>query len=248
MLAADIDGTLTVDRGVFTLDLDAVKLLRELAARGVHVILVTGNSVPVVAGLARYLGFEDSPHVAENGCMVFYRGSRYRVCREDVSDVARLVEARLSNYLYPSWQNVYRHCDYAFNLKDAGKAQEALSKVEELVRRLGREDVSIGYSGYAIHIRPRCSTKAAGLRLALKLVEALPSETIAVGDSPMDAELREASRLLVAVGNADPALKKVADIIAPGKSGESVRWLVSKLLELDLDIDALIHSLGASSR
>ncbi len=244
VLAADIDGTLTIDRGVFTLDLAAVKKLRELTAHKVHVILVTGNSVPVVAGLARYLGFENSPHVAENGCIVFYRGSRYRVCSVDVSDVARVIEDELSEYLYPSWQNIYRHCDYAFNLRKDMRADEVLAMVKRIVERIGRKDTSIGYSGYAIHVRPACSTKAAGLKLALKLVESTPEETIAIGDSPMDAELKEAARLLVAVGNADPALKSVADIVAPGKSGESVRWLVAKLLESNLDIDRFIESTG----
>ncbi len=238
-LAVDIDGTLTVDRGVFTLDLGAVELLRRVAERGVHVIMVTGNSVPVVAGLARYLGFDASPQVAENGCMVFYRGSRVRTCGGDAREAAKLVEEILSDILYPSWQNIYRHCDYAFNLRAGVDPRAARERVEKLLEEHGIRGVKVGYSGYAIHVRPDCVSKARGLETALGLVDVKSSEVVAVGDSAMDVELGEASALLAAVGNADEELKRVADVVLPGKSGYSTRVLLERLLEADLELEKL---------
>ncbi len=240
-LAVDIDGTLTIDRGVFTLDLEAIEMLRRVAAQGVHVMLVTGNSVPVVAGLARYLGFEKSPHVAENGCLVFYRGARRRVCEGDARQAAMLVEEHLSDILYPSWQNVYRHCDYAYNLRSGVDPQEAKRRVEKLLQEHGIRGVKVGYSGYAIHLRPECVSKARGVLEALRLAGVAPQETIAVGDSAIDAELREAAALLVAVGNADEELKKAADIVLPGRSAESVKHLIRAMLESGLVVEKLVE-------
>ncbi|AEM39322.1 SPP-like hydrolase [Pyrolobus fumarii 1A] len=239
-LAVDIDGTLTINRGIFTLDLEAINMLRELSSHGIHIILVTGNSLPVTAGLARYLGFDYSPHVAENGCMVFYRGSRIRTCTGDASTAARLVEEHLSDILYPSWQNPYRHCDYAFNLRSGVDPQAALEKVRNLLHREGLEGISIGYSGYAIHVKPSCVSKARGLLKALELVGVKTTETVAIGDSALDVELKHASAVLVAVGNADEELKQAAHIVAPGRSSESVKWLVKLLLEKNLELDGLL--------
>ena len=242
-LAADIDGTLTVDRGVFTLDLEVAGMLRELRRRGVHIILVTGNSVPVVAGLARYLGFEDSPQVAENGCMVFYRGVRLRTCMEDVTAAAKLVEEKLSHLVYPSWQNVYRHCDYAFNIKASVDAHNVLLEVKRLLETHEFTNVSIGFSGYAIHVRPRCASKAGGLRKAIDLIGVKKEEVVAVGDSSMDAELKSAVGFLAAVGNADKELKKNADVVLPGKSASSVKMLIETLLEAGLEIEEALEKL-----
>ena len=244
-LAADIDGTLTVDRGVFTLDLEVAGMLRELRRRGVHIILVTGNSVPVVAGLARYLGFEDSPQVAENGCMVFYRGARLRTCTEDVTAAARLVEEKLSHLVYPSWQNIYRHCDYAFNVKTSVDARNVLLEVKKLIEQYGFKNVSIGFSGYAIHVRPQCASKAGGLRKAIDLIGVRREEVVAVGDSAMDAELKDAAGFLAAVGNADEELKRSADIVLPGRSASSVKLLIETLLEANLDVGEALEKLKA---
>ncbi len=243
-LAVDIDGTLTVDRGVFTLDLEAIEMLRRVAAQGVHVMLVTGNSVQVVAGLARYLGFEKFPHVAENGCLVFYRGARRRVCEGDASQAAMLVEKHLNDILYPSWQNIYRHCDYAFNLRSGVDPQEAKRRVEKLLEEHGVQGVKVGYSGYAIHLRPECVSKARGVLEALRLAGVTPHETIAVGDSAIDAELGEAAALLAAVGNSDDELKKAADIVLPGRSAESVKYLIRAMLEAGLTLEKLVELVG----
>jgi len=80
VVAADVDGTLTVRRGNLLLSLEAVEAIRELEARGITVVLASGNSVPVTAGLARYIGAR-GPSVAENGCVVFHGGERIHVCR-----------------------------------------------------------------------------------------------------------------------------------------------------------------------
>lgn len=56
LVATDVDGTLTLRRGVLLVSLEAIEAIRELEASGVRVSLVSGNSLPITAGLARYFG------------------------------------------------------------------------------------------------------------------------------------------------------------------------------------------------
>jgi len=155
VVAADVDGTLTVRRGNLLLSLEAVEAIRELEARGVTVVLASGNSVPVTAGLARYIGAR-GPSVAENGCVVFYGGERIHVCRGRPPEelVRRLEELGFRQ----SWQNPYRHHDLAF-YAEGGDLDAAL----RLVREYGMVAI---HSGYALHVQPPGGGKDRGLLAA----------------------------------------------------------------------------------
>ena len=55
-LAIDVDGTLTdVDRNA---SLEAVAALRKVERAGIHVMLASGNVLPIAFGLSQYLGFK----------------------------------------------------------------------------------------------------------------------------------------------------------------------------------------------
>ncbi|ABM80367.1 phosphoglycolate phosphatase [Hyperthermus butylicus] len=228
-LALDIDGTLTEKKrlGEFNISLEAVEAVRRAEAAGIPVMLVTGNSVYVVAGVARYIG-ASGPHVAENGCIVYDNGTIYRVCRDTARRAARLIEEELAGVLKPSWQNPCRLHDYAFipKLLEPGEALEAVKRV--LSSR--GINVKVGFSGYAIHLRPVDASKGRGLKLALKLRGLEPDCVVAVGDSVIDLEMKDAGVILAAVGNADEKLKKNADIVLPGESGRSVKALIDAIL------------------
>ena len=228
-LALDIDGTLTEKRklGEFNISLEAVEAIRRAEAAGIPVMLVTGNSVYVVAGIARYIG-ASGPHVAENGCIVYDRGVIYRVCRDTARRAARLVEEELAGVLKPSWQNPCRLHDYAFIPKSLSP-EEALEAVKRILSSYGI-NVKVGFSGYAIHLRPVDASKGLGLKLALRLRGLEPSCVIAVGDSAIDLEMKDAGVIMAAVGNADEELKRNADIVLPGESGKSVKALVDAIL------------------
>jgi len=194
-------------------------------------MLVTGNSVFVVAGVARYLG-ASGPHVAENGCVVYSRGVVDSVCRLSARAAARLVEEELGGLVYPSWQNPCRRHDYAFLARGGGAG--VFEVVERLLASRGLGWVKVSHSGYAIHLRPWDASKGRGLLHAIRLAGLSPGCVIAVGDSGMDAEMLEAGVVLAAVGNADEELKRRAHLVLPGASGESVELLVDALFEAGL--------------
>ncbi len=227
-IAADIDGTLTLSREGFLLDLEVAAKLRSLELNGVRVMLVTGNAAPVVAGLARYMGFR-GPHVAENGCMLYSEELGVEpVCRSSCIEAARLVERKLSHMLKPSWQNRYRSFDFAFRVRKGDSPKEAVNSVRRLLESAGI-DCRVSFSGYAIHIRPPEASKGRGLREAIKAAGLEPGCIIAVGDSAMDVEMGEAGVILAAVGNADEELRRRAKIVLKGSSSQGVRELIDLL-------------------
>ncbi len=228
-LALDVDGTVTVDRASYILDLELASLLRRLQNSGVRIMFVTGNALPVIAGLARYLGLW-GPHVAENGCLIFDAKEERiitlcsRSCRVEAEHVSR----ELGRILTPSWQNVFRLYDFAFRVKSVD-ARQAVNEVRRILDELGSSCI-VSYSGYAVHIRPPEARKSRGLLEALDIAGLKPEEVIAVGDSTLDAEMAEAGVLLAAVANADEELKKRANIVLPEPSSRGVAYLVKLLL------------------
>ena len=226
-VAVDVDGTLTEERrrGSFRIHLGAVEAIRRLIDAGGVVMLVTGNSAPVVAGLGRYLGAM-GPHVAENGCLIYHRGKVWSACRYTARAAAEAIEEELSWLLVPSWQNSCRRHDYAFLARD--KSIDPGLLVEEVERVLKRRGLKakLQSSGYALHVRPIDASKGRGIRHAAALLDVDPGCIIAVGDSIIDAEMRDGAGLLAAVGNADDSLKRAADIVLPGESGEAAKLLI----------------------
>jgi hydroxymethylpyrimidine pyrophosphatase-like HAD family hydrolase len=73
-----------------------------------------------------------------------------------------------------------------------------------------------------------------GLSAALQELKLLSQNVVAVGDAENDQAFLEGCRYSVAVANATPALKKMADFVTRGARGAGVIELIDKLVENDL--------------
>lgn len=223
----DVDGTITLARGSLLLCLEAARAIRGLEEAGVRVSLVTGNSVPVAAGLARYLGAR-GPVVAENGCTVFYGGRVYHVCRG--KPPASLEEDLVARGFRASWQNPYRHHDLAFLPPEGLGAREALRAVEEAVERAGWRG-RILWTGFAFHIAPPEVSKARGAEVAAGLVGASLGEAVALGDGENDLELLEAAGYSACPGDAAEEVRARVDYVAREPGGRGFAEVARLILE-----------------
>ena len=215
LVATDVDGTITIRRGSLLLSIEAVEAIRKLERNGILVSLVSGNSVPVTAGLSRYVG-ASGPSVAENGCVVFMNGRIYHVCKGRPS--YRLVEKILELGFRESWQNQFRFHDLAFLHDSKEEMASLLPDVEEMARR---EGMRVLWSGYAIHVQPASGGKGRGLRFAAELAGVSSIEIAAVGDGDNDADMFEVAAFRACPIDASEKVKRMADYIAsrPGGSG-----------------------------
>lgn len=220
MVASDVDGTLTERRGSLLLSLEAVRAVRLLEQAGVRVSLVSGNSLPITAGLARYMG-ATGPSVAENGCTIFYEGRVIHVCRGRPPE--ELVEALRRLGLRESWQNPYRHHDLAFYV-DPGRLGEAVRIVEEY-------GMAWYYSGYALHVQPPGGGKARGVEEAARLLGISLGEVFAVGDGENDIPMLERAGGSGCPADAAEEVKRVVDYVASQPGGRGFAEIARMILE-----------------
>jgi hydroxymethylpyrimidine pyrophosphatase-like HAD family hydrolase len=82
---------------------------------------------------------------------------------------------------------------------------------------------------------PADVTKATGLAPALEALQVTPRETIGIGDAENDQAFLRMCGLSVAVDNALPSVKQMADVVLPYARGAGVTKLIEMLLAGALD-------------
>jgi Cof subfamily protein (haloacid dehalogenase superfamily) len=100
----------------------------------------------------------------------------------------------------------------------------------ELRELLGPEVHITKSKPHFLEIMHRDGTKGNALAFLAEHYGFSLDETIAVGDSWNDHEMLEVAGLGVAMGNAIPALKAIADYVAPGNNEEGVKHVIEKFI------------------
>lgn len=232
LAAFDIDGTLTINRSSTVLCLEAIDALRKLEKNGVIVVLVSSNALPVVVGLKKYIGLS-GPAIGETGALIYYGEEEIVATTKYSAKQAYLdVLEKYNEYVYGSWQNMFRLHDYALKIRKQylSKDNEIYSLIKEYVENK-YPYIKVGYSGYAIHLTPKDTGKGKALKQIMEKHGIKQEETIGVGDSIMDWEFIKETKIKVAVANADPELRRKADIVTTKPSGYGVVEIVEKILD-----------------
>jgi phosphoglycolate phosphatase (TIGR01487 family) len=213
-VASDVDGTLTrKDRQI---DLEAIEALRACEAAGVPVVLATGNVLPIAYALSYFIG-TSGPVVAENGGLILHAGK-----------VARVTDPRPA---LAAHEAVARHTGAQRLFTDQWRVTEVaypersgtLARVRGAIRKEGLEGtVRIERTGFAVHLMDPRHSKFEGVRRALSLLGVEPSDALAVGDSDNDRSMLQGCRVGVALGDASPGLKRVADMVASAPGGAGI--------------------------
>jgi len=138
-VAVDVDGTLTDDSR--RVGLDAVAALRKVEDSGVHVMLASGNVLPIAYALSTYLGFK-GPVIAENGGLVCYEQKVY------MQGDPRKPKA--------AYRHLLTKMDAPRLFTDKWRVTEIglrpVVKLAAVKRAVKGFDVDVLTSGYAIHI------------------------------------------------------------------------------------------------
>jgi len=231
VLFLDVDGTLTVSREGYELDLDAVKALRRAVKSGVLVSLVSSNALPIVVGLSRYLGL-NGPVIGESGGLVYYEEWGL----VDLGDKPGLEPYRavlkvFSDCVEDSWQNRFRVYDFALKIKSTCKSRER-SVFESIKNYVESEypGFTAEYSGYAVHIHSAAVSKKRAVLYVLERLGVSPEEAGGVGDSLVDVSFLSVLKYSAAVSNADEELKRVVRFTLSSPSGRGVVEFVERAL------------------
>lgn len=222
LLACDYDGTSASD-GVLTVRTAAA--LERLIASGRKLVMVTGRELDDLFTTFRRPELFDWI-VAENGAVIYHPATRKRQALAEPPPAHFVAELKArgvgpistGDVIVATW---HPHEDV----------------VLETIRDLSLE-LQVIFNKGAVMILPGGVTKASGLRHVLKELGFSPHNTIAVGDAENDHSLLKICECGVAVDNALPALKEIADWVSTRPSGDGVAELVDYLIQ---DEDGLLR-------
>lgn len=213
VLACDLDGTLAEDGQVAT---ETWEMLRQAKIAGLAIIVVTGRAVDSFAAEGPYAELCEAI-VAENGAVVYFP-------RRDIvaSPFGRLTPA------------VLRRLEGLGVPLEVGMAMVATRvPYDQAILRALQEmggGAALEYNRGAVMVLPPGATKGTGLHYALQELGHSPRNVVACGDAENDRSLFEMVELAVAVSNALPDIKALADVVLPQADGTGVQTLITDLL------------------
>jgi hydroxymethylpyrimidine pyrophosphatase-like HAD family hydrolase len=219
VLATDYDGTIAHDGRVEDTTLDALRRLRDTGPR---LVLVTGREMTDLFNTFPHVDLFDRV-VGENGAVLYDPGAK---TMEELAPAPPqpLVE-RLTREGVP--------LSVGHSILATVEPHE--HAVLAAIRDLGLEWHVIFNKGSVMAL-PADVTKATGLVPALAALGVSPEETIGIGDAENDQVFLRLCGLAVAVDNALPTVKALADIVTAGARGTGVTELIDRWLSGDLDL------------
>lgn len=219
-VVVDVDGTLTNRQGL--LHLKAVKYIRKVEKIGIPVLLASGNALPIVKGLAGYIGCSGAV-IAEDGGVVEYKeniillGNREEPLKF-LSELKKIV-----GKVDESFTNRYRHVDIAIKRT---MDKKILIKVLSNFPNLKLVD-----SGYAYHVHDIYVDKGRALLRACEMMNVNPKKVIAIGDSELDIPMFRVAGYSVALANASIVVKNEANYTTKKGYGEGFVEFIKVLME-----------------
>ncbi|MEM2896826.1 MAG: phosphoglycolate phosphatase [Candidatus Bathyarchaeia archaeon] len=209
-VATDVDGTLTDKEE--RISCKAIEAIRNLEAKGISVILASGNALCVLKTLKNYLGCSGAL-ICENGAVVEYEG-RIKVFGklDNARSVLKRLKEKYGDKIVESWSNPYRLVDLALRRTiEKEKIIEVMSDFPNL---------NLLDSGYAYHILNKEVNKGKALEAVAELMGIGLNEIVAIGDSETDVEMFKAVSYGIAVANSPKSLKAVAKHVTAKGDGE----------------------------
>lgn len=216
-LAADYDGTLARHGRVSP---DTVEALKQLAATGRKLLLVTGRELDELLEIFPEIELFDLV-VAENGALLYRPSTRAR--------------RPLSEPPPPAFVEQLQQKQIPISVGASIVATVTPHEVTvlETIRNLGLE-LQVIFNKGAVMVLPPNVNKASGLATALDELGLSPHNVVGVGDAENDHALLRYCEYSVAVANAVPMLKAEADRTTVASHGEGVTELIRSMIETDL--------------
>ena len=105
-----------------------------------------------------------------------------------------------------------------------------IGEIAEKMRQLDGDFSFFQYQQYSMEIVAKGCSKASGMKTLLEYLKIKPEEVMAIGDHTNDMEVIKSAGLGVAVANAQPELKEIADYVTAHERAEGVREAIQKFV------------------
>ena len=238
LLALDMDGTtLNEDKEISSENRQWIQ--RALDA-GVMVMFATGRPLQEVLSYKEELGLQ-TPMVLLNGSEVWSQTGecieRHFLNHDDLIELHHLavkygtwfwgytMDGQVNKNTFKDEFLANEWMKFGIHSHDRGIIQE----IRELIKGWNRLEVTSSNLNN-IEINPKGVTKASGVKVIGKLFGIDMDQVMAIGDSLNDAPLVAEAGLGIAMGNAEDALKQIADGITESNEKDGVAKAIEKYL------------------
>lgn len=238
LLALDMDGTLLNEQSEISAENE--RWLRAATARGIHVCFATGRGYASALPFAEQLGLT-TPMVLVNGGEVWSAPGRLHsrtLMAPEHIEALRDVAVRYDTWYWGySLERVFNRNEWAadvyaeqwtkfgFYTEDPA----ALKSVADAIDAIAPFEATNSHP-CNIELNPLGVSKASGLRQVCELLGVEMREIVACGDSLNDAAMIREAGLGVAMGNAQQAVKEMADFVTLTNDEDGVAHVVKTFL------------------
>jgi len=213
LVASDYDRTLASEENNFIINEKVAKKINEFSKR-FKFIVVTGREKKFIDRLA--VGLNPTGWILENGALIIYNNKEYILCSSDWLDkrerIVKILDQLKVRY------SLGKVIIYVDNYGDK------LANLKEIT-----EYANIEISRKDVMILPKGIDKGVGL-LKFKELIGFSGKIIAIGDSENDYSLFKVADIKIAVANAIPQIKEIADIVTVNPNGLGVIEILDKIL------------------
>lgn len=219
-IATDYDNTLAVDGRV---DRKTIAALERLIQSGRKIILVTGRLLPDILDVFPEIMLCERV-VADNGSVLYRPATREHTL--------------LAPPIPPQFVDELRRRqvpELSFGDSIVGTVRPHELTLLEVIRDLGLE-LQVIFNRDSVMVVPSGVNKASGLAAALQEMGLSPRNVVGIGDAENDHALLNQCEYAVAVANAVPTLKEIADWVTTGEAGRGVAEVIDELVEHDLSV------------
>lgn len=243
LLALDIDGTV-VKEHTNTPAPSVVKAIQQ-AKKRISISLVSARAWKEQKIIVDLLGLESSYHVLENGTKVINPDRKLEYNKHiPAIEVQQILDASYGLFdevgfcIDNRWMKEYANPEKEIvtTLSLVSQSRQKADKIPHALNKLPKKySVTVGAhwenQNWAVTlISHKDTSKGAGLRYIQKKLGIRPKETIAVGDGASDVPIMKYAKIKVAMGNAEPELKRIATYIAPSVSEDGLVDVIKKFI------------------
>jgi hydroxymethylpyrimidine pyrophosphatase-like HAD family hydrolase len=213
-LASDYDSTLAFEGKIAPHTRDA---LARLKASTRKLLLVTGRELDDLLAIAPEIELFDCT-VAENGAVLYWPSRRH---------IESLAPPPPNQFLEKLRQRGVHPLSVGRSI--AATTQPHAGTVQETITEMGLA-LEVIFNRDSVMVLPAGVNKATGLARALRELGVPPAQVVGVGDAENDEALLNLCGFSVAVANAIPRIKQLADMTTEQEHGPGVVEVIEKIL------------------
>lgn len=246
-IVSDVDGTLAPIALHSVVSVPVKDAIYRCMQHGLYFTIATGKPYSLVEGLTTELQLR-SPLIVDNGAAIYDPLSKRLLCDFPIH----------AHTVYTLLAFVSRHCtEYRVSCRATNIHNSTQLPVGEVVRKIVLLDLTLkqtsalmfellrqfeglniiqsssdkGDAYHSIYISSPEATKQHAVSKVAQILDISTSEVIGVGDHHNDFSLLAACGFKVAMGNAVPELKEMADYVAPSVDDDGLADVLNRCID-----------------